>query len=272
MDDIAARGIGPPGRGPFTGERLLIPRLDIDVPMQAVTVGADGVMPRPPSIDTAAWYDFSTYPGVGGVPGIGGNVIVAGDSGRQGVGIGPMYKIIRMVPGDYAMIRLTSGDTICYRAEFNKLASNDIFESAIQSTPSESLTMITAGTGPTDRRLVWGRRVDCATAPTPTPTALAGHHKLRMRIEGNAFVITEGQTVPPGRHTVDFTVILDEAGARHSIAFYDTEGRELINSGVFEGPTTASGAFGVGPPQPPGTYTFKCSVHPEMTGTIDVQS
>jgi hypothetical protein len=270
-EDVAARGSGAPGRGAFTGERLLIPRLYIDMPLEAVAVGPDGMMPSPPNIDTAVWYDFSAWPGLGGTPGIGGNVVVAGDSGRFGVGIGPLYKIIRMTPGDYAMVRLTSGAVLCYRAEFNKVADPGVFGMAMQATPEESLTLITAATEPTDRRLVWGRRVDCSTAPTPTPTALAGHHKLRMVAENRTFTIVDGGTVPPERHTVDFTVEIRDR-TRHSISFYDTTGRELIATEPVDGPITMSGAFGVGPPQAPGAYTFRCSVYPEMTGTIDVRS
>ena len=250
----------------------MIPKLDIDVPLVAGTVGSDGRMPSPPDLNTAVWYDFSGWPGLGGTPGVGGNVVIAGDAGVQGVGIGPLFKIVRMAAGDFAMIRLTGGETLCYRAEFNKIAPMGLFDRVTEATAQESLTLITGGTADDNRRVVWGRRVDCAIAPTPTPSALAGHHKLRIVAERNAFRIVAGGTVPPGRHTVDYEVDVDEAGVSHSIAFYDTTGTELIASEPFEGPTRAYGQFGVGPPQPPGRYTFRCSVVPGMTGFIDVQS
>jgi hypothetical protein len=93
-----------------------------------------------------------------------------------------------------------------------------------------------------------------------------------MAARGLQYVILEGGVVPPGIHTVDFTVELTDPSVQHQISFYDTNGRELIATEPVAGPTLMTGAFGVGPPQPPGTYTFRCSVYPQMTGSITVQS
>ncbi|TAK57763.1 MAG: hypothetical protein EPO22_11765, partial [Dehalococcoidia bacterium] len=67
-EDLAMRGTGVPGRGDFTGERLLIPSLEIDAPFSNKVVPPDGQMPNPNSWDDVAYYDFSQFSDLGGLP------------------------------------------------------------------------------------------------------------------------------------------------------------------------------------------------------------
>ncbi|MEX2247289.1 MAG: class F sortase [Dehalococcoidia bacterium] len=268
--DLAARGYGDPGRGAFNISRVIIAAIGVDAPATSATVGSDGQMPSPPSIDVVVWYDFSMWPGLGGLPGAGGNVVLAGDAIKAG-GSGVFTQLSRVSPGAFVRLVLTTDETLCYQLEFNKFATIEQFDQVVQATAEESVTLITGGT-PSNRGVAWGRRATCAAEPaaTPTSTPLAGHHKLEMFAEGLRFTISEGGTVPLGTHTVDYSLELRDAGVEHTIAFYDTAGRELIASEPVEGPATLGGAFGVGPPQPPGQYTFRCSIHPQMTGAITV--
>jgi hypothetical protein len=169
--DLFARGVGKPGRGPFTGGRLIIPTIRVDAPIVAVKVGVDGSMPPPPSVSDVAWYDFSGFSLLGGSPGDGGNVVLAGDAGRVGVGPGVFWSLALVTPGDYVEIVLTSGE-VCYGVEFNKLASTTEVDWTylVRATAEESVTIITAGADASSRRVVWGRRTSCAGAPTATPT------------------------------------------------------------------------------------------------------
>jgi plastocyanin len=274
--DLVARGQGEPGRGAFNIERVIIPHADVDAPAAAALVGTDGRMPNPPNKDTVAWYDFSAWPGLGGLPGVGGNVVLAGDSGRFGEGLGVFWRMGRVTVGDYVKLVLTGARTLCYRVEWKGVVgtSEADFTSITQATASEYVTLISAGSTTEERTITSAARASCGAEPTltPTPAPPAGHQRLKITAQGLKFTVVEGGTVPPGIHTVDYALQVLDSGIQHTIAFYDTAGRELIASEPFEGPTTASGAFGVGPPQPPGTYTFRCSIHPEMTGRILVRS
>ncbi len=73
---------GRRGAVPFNAESLIVPVQDLELPLVALVVGSDGVMPPAPSSDMAAWYDFSAWPGLGGLPGAGGNVVLAVRNGR----------------------------------------------------------------------------------------------------------------------------------------------------------------------------------------------
>jgi hypothetical protein len=145
----------------------------LDAPIVPVKVGVDGNMPPPPSVGDVAWYDFSGFPSLGGSPGSGGNVVLAGDAGRMGVGLGVFWSLARVTAGDFVEIVLTGGE-VCYRIEFNKLASTTEVDWSylVRATAEESVTLITAGADATSRRVAWGRRTSCADAPTATPTRI----------------------------------------------------------------------------------------------------
>jgi LPXTG-site transpeptidase (sortase) family protein len=164
--DLAARGAGLPTRGEFTGARFLIPKLGIDAPFTVRTVGDDGRMPNPQGPEDVAWYDFSRWDGLGGLPGKGGNVIVAGHVDYINVGPAVFWDVRTLQPGDRVQIRLTDGNVVEYAIEFNKRvdADNADWTAIVAATGDESVTLITCvgqfvNGGYTERQVAWGRRV-----------------------------------------------------------------------------------------------------------------
>jgi hypothetical protein len=118
-------------------------------------------MPSPPNKDTAIWYDFSSWPGLGGLPGKGGNVVIAGDSVRPD-GAGIFTYLNRVPPDDIVRLRLIDGSSACYRVRWNKLSPDGMdFLEIVAATRDESLSLITAGGGGTSRRVLWAVRVAC---------------------------------------------------------------------------------------------------------------
>lgn len=164
--DLAARGTGQPGRGPFEGVRLIIPRIKVDAPFSVKTVPASGQMPNPNSWDDVAWYDFSNWPGLGGTPGKGGNVVVAGhvDYIRHGPAV--FWDLRELKAGDKVEIKMKDGSTITYEVVFNKIvpANTGNFDQVVAATAGESMTLITC-TGDfnrgeyNQRQIVWAKRV-----------------------------------------------------------------------------------------------------------------
>ena len=164
--DLAARGTGEPGRGEFGGTRLVIPKVGIDAEFSVKQVGTDGQMPNPNGPTDVAYYDFSQWPGLGGVPGKGGNVVMAGHVDYIRYGPAVFWRLHELEVGDTIEIQMADGTTATYKVEFNKQldASAADWTPIVEATADESITLITCGgqfeAGHyNNRQIVWGRRV-----------------------------------------------------------------------------------------------------------------
>jgi hypothetical protein len=166
--DLIQRGPSTAGRGALNVARVQIPAIGVDAAVEPHTVGADGQMPDPTAADVVAWYDFTNWQGIGGLPLAGGNAVFAGDYDRVRVGAGVFFRLHEVQPGSIITLALNDGRRLYYRVEFNKIASRDIdFANITFATEDESATFITAAgvvspDGYPDRRIVWARRVNCS--------------------------------------------------------------------------------------------------------------
>jgi len=164
--DLAARGVGAPGRGDFTGDRLVIPKIGIDAPFSFKVVGSDGQMPNPNGPEDVAYYDFSQWPNLGGLPGKGGNVVMAGHVDYIRYGPAVFWRLHELEAGDMITIRMKDGTEYNYRVEFDKALDpgNADWSELVQATADESITLITCS-GQFEaghynhRQVVWARRV-----------------------------------------------------------------------------------------------------------------
>jgi hypothetical protein len=264
--DLAARGVGTPGRGPFNGESVIVPVQDLELPLVALVVGSDGAMPPAPSSDMAAWYDFSAWPGLGGLPGAGGNVVLAVRNGR-----------IRVGAGDYLNVQLKNGSTVCYRVEWTKIDEGFAgdYEALVTATAGEFVTLIGAGPTQDERMITSARRAECAAQPaaTPTPTPRAGHQELHIVARGSQFTLIEGNTIPVPIHTIDLLFDNLDQGVTHHIVFYDPQRDVYFDAGEVQGRTAGWRAQIPAGPRTGSTqhYTFRCIIHPSMTGDLFVE-
>jgi LPXTG-site transpeptidase (sortase) family protein len=167
QEDLAARGVGEPGRGDFTGDKLVIDKIGVDAPFTYRVVAGDGQMPNPDGPEDVAYYDFSQWPLKGGLPGKGGNVVIAGHVDYIRYGPAVFWRLRELEPGDLVTIKMKDGSEVSYKIEFNKVLENvaDADWSAIVgSTADESITLITcagqfAGGEYNNRQIAWGRKV-----------------------------------------------------------------------------------------------------------------
>lgn len=164
--DLAARGAGVAGRGAFSGERLRIPSIGVDAPFSVHPVGDDGQMPNPNGPEDVAWYDFSAWDGLGGVPGRGGNVVLAGHVDYINYGPAVFWRLRELAPGDRVQILLNDGTVAEYAIEFSKTVPADEADwtPIVSATADESVTLITcvgqfSAGHYSDRQITWGRRV-----------------------------------------------------------------------------------------------------------------
>lgn len=172
LGDLQARGFGTPGRGAFPGAALVIPSIGLDATIETQVVGGDGDMPEPSSMQVIAWYDFTMWAGLGGVPLGGGNAVMAANLG------GVFAQLSAVQRGEILVLHLADGRRLFYYVEFNKTTPRDtpLWYEVTSATTDESMTLITAagsGSGQnwSHRRIVWARRVNCELREAPeTPT------------------------------------------------------------------------------------------------------
>jgi plastocyanin len=106
--------------------------------------------------------------------------------------------------------------------------------------------------------------------PSPTPSPSTGGNTITVTAVGMAFD-TSTITVSAGAH-VTITFINNDNGIPHNIAFYTSSSATTV---IYKGKTTTGVAtitYTFDAPTTPGTYFFRCDVHPNtMTGEFIVR-
>lgn len=100
-----------------------------------------------------------------------------------------------------------------------------------------------------------------------TPAPLPSGTVLNVTAEGIKFDTASLEVPADAPFAIAFTN-KDPAGVTHDIDVRDSSGTVLENEEVIPGGTTANYTMS---PLPAGTYTFFCSIHSNMTGTLTVK-
>jgi len=121
----------------------------------------------------------------------------------------------------------------------------------------------------------WTYQPPPSATPTPAPTAAPSGEPSTAPSEApdgqvitlvaqnvaydlNAIEVTSGQPF-----TIEFAN--QDAGVPHNVAIKDALGMEVFKGEIFNGVETRTYQV---PALPKGDYTFYCTVHPNMTGTL----
>ncbi len=110
----------------------------------------------------------------------------------------------------------------------------------------------------------------CAAKATPTPSPSTGGNTITVTAAGMAFD-TSTITVSAGAH-ITITFINNDSGVPHNIAFYTSSAATTViyKGARITGVSTVTYTFDA--PTTPGTYFFRCDVHPTtMTGQFIVK-
>ncbi len=105
-----------------------------------------------------------------------------------------------------------------------------------------------------------------ASGGAPAPSGAAQGPALELSAQNIAYSTDSLQAPADAPFTIHFKN--DDTGVPHNVAIKDTSGTEVFKGDIITGPAEAD--YNV-PALKAGTYTFVCSVHPSMTGTITVQ-
>jgi LPXTG-site transpeptidase (sortase) family protein len=154
----------PPSEAPPA--RLLIPKIEVDAPLETKTVEQDGVMPMPSGPEVVAVYDMSLYhPGEEHRVGFGGNAIFSGHVDYIHYGPAVFWNLSELKPGDEVDVRLDDGTVYHYAVVWNqKWSTEDIpWSQVFEVNGHDAVTLVTCagswdGHEYSDRRAVRAER------------------------------------------------------------------------------------------------------------------
>jgi plastocyanin len=99
--------------------------------------------------------------------------------------------------------------------------------------------------------------------PSTAPSEAPGGQVVKIVAQNIAYDVNSIEVTSGQPFTIEFSN--QDAGVPHNVAIKDAMGMEVFKGDIFTG--VDSRTFQV-PALPKGDYTFYCSVHPNMTGTL----
>ncbi|MFJ5834203.1 class F sortase [Streptomyces sp. NPDC093089] len=125
---------------PAPPRELSIPGLGVRAPVDPVGVAADGRMQIPADPDRVGWYRFSPAPGAAR-----GSAIIVGHVDAKGRGLGVLFGLNQVKPGDRVDVRREDGTSVHYEIITRRtVGKNDLAESAVFDREGPAvLTLIT---------------------------------------------------------------------------------------------------------------------------------
>jgi len=156
----------PPAPSEASPTRLVIPKIELDAPLESKTVETDGVMPMPSGPEVVAVYDMSEYqPGQEHRLGFGGNAVLSGHVDYIQYGPAVFWNLDKLKPGDEVDVRLADGTVYHYAVVWNqKWSTEDIpWDNVMGVNGQDAVTLLTCagswdGHEYSDRRAVRAER------------------------------------------------------------------------------------------------------------------
>lgn len=102
--------------------------------------------------------------------------------------------------------------------------------------------------------------------PPPAPSGSAAGPAVELAAQNVAF--STGSLQAPANTPFTLHFKNDDAGVPHNVEIKDATGGVAFKGDIITGPAESNYQV---PALKPGSYTFMCTVHPNMTGTITVQ-
>ena len=111
------------------------------------------------------------------------------------------------------------------------------------------------------------KQIDLANqTPAPPPSGGAGGETLPLSAQNTTFSTDALTATADAPFTIDFNN--EDVGMPHNVEIKDAGGTQVFLGKLITGPAKEPYAV---PPLKAGAYTFVCTVHPNMTGTLTVQ-
>jgi plastocyanin len=103
---------------------------------------------------------------------------------------------------------------------------------------------------------------------TPPPPGSAAPGQLQLDLTAKDVKFDKASLDAPADKPFSIKFQNDDASITHNVAIHDGAGQEVFKGEIFPGVDVRTYPV---PPLKAGSYTFVCSVHPSMTGTLTVK-
>jgi plastocyanin len=122
---------------------------------------------------------------------------------------------------------------------------------------------------PTDFNAWLQQQIKTAAAtPAPAPSASGGAAETTLELTAHNIAYDQTALQAPAGQPFVIKFTNNDPGVTHNVAITDSTGQQVFKGEIFPGPD--SRVYPI-PALAAGTYTFACSVHPQMTGTLTVK-
>jgi cytochrome c oxidase subunit 2 len=113
-----------------------------------------------------------------------------------------------------------------------------------------------------------GQIANKPASPAPTPSAGGGAPETTIELTAHNIAYDQATLTAPAGQPFVLKFTNNDPGVTHNVAITDSSGQQVFKGEIFAGPDSRQYPI---PALPAGTYTFACSVHPQMTGTLTVK-
>jgi sortase (surface protein transpeptidase) len=141
-------GAGPQGTSAV--DSIVIPNAGVDAPLTLETLTVGQALPSPNGNNDVALYDFSAIPGLGGLPGRGGNIVLSGrsisdiDCGSQVAPCPAVFALLlKVAAGDSVTINWQGHEYNYQVVSVCNVAVADFGDTLYHTTTEEQLTILT---------------------------------------------------------------------------------------------------------------------------------
>ena len=103
---------------------------------------------------------------------------------------------------------------------------------------------------------------------SPPPAGSAAPGQLELQLTAKDVKFDKASLEAPADKPFSIKFQNDDQAVAHNVAIHDAGGQEVFKGEIFQGVDVRTYPI---PPLKAGSYTFLCSVHPNMTGTLTVK-
>jgi mono/diheme cytochrome c family protein/plastocyanin len=114
----------------------------------------------------------------------------------------------------------------------------------------------------------WSSALTSSPAASGAPASTPAPGETVVKLDASNIAFTQTTLAGPANTAFDLQFNNQDASVPHNVVIDDSTGKAVFTGAIFNGPATQDYAV---PALAPGTYSFHCAVHTNMTGTLTIK-